>query len=150
MNWYHLSSLQFWRFFYFIIFASGFISAESRGQLVKLYLLSALMDGVAVWDDLQRCSLPPFGGGNSGEKITCARLLPRIPTLFSLALLPLGPDSDSLHTRQKYRQREKKYQDTKALYVTLSSCIDFMFFFIPFSIWQTTWNRCFLSRQAGI
>lgn len=53
------------------------------------------------------------------------RLPPWVPTLFSLVLLPLGLDSNSLHTRQKYRQREKKYQDTKALYVTLSSGIDF-------------------------
>lgn len=59
------------------------------------------------------------------EKRQHAQFPPRIPTLFSPALLPLGLHNDSLNSPDKSTLAEKKYQGTKALYVMLSSCIDF-------------------------
>lgn len=59
------------------------------------------------------------------EKKQHAPFPPWIPTLFSPALLPLGLENESLYTPDKSTQAEKKYQGTKALYVMLSSCIDF-------------------------
>lgn len=61
------------------------------------------------------------------EKRQHAQFPPRIPTLFSPALLPLGLHNDSLNSPDKSTLAEKKYQGTKALYVMLSSCIDFFF-----------------------
>lgn len=53
-----------------------------------------------------------------------------IPTLFSAELLPPPACRATRCTPDKSAPAEKKYQDTKALYVMLSCYIDFFFFCI--------------------
>lgn len=64
-----------------------------------------------------------FGvGAETVEKRQHARFPPQIPTLFSAAL-----HQQQLSTPQTRVQRQKR-NITKALYVMLSTCIDFLFF----------------------